>query len=920
MRSLTHWGRPLRFGVYETDLRSGQLRKHGVHIKLQDQPFQILGILLKHPGELVTREELRHELWADHTFVDFDRSLNTAVTKLRLALCDSAENPRFIETVPRRGYRFIAPVSTQGSPGSPDQISSVDIVEHPAAGSGELKISSARIETATWRPATRLRRFCVIFAILVVVACLGEFYSPNSLRPQVLTAPPLAARHSVVVLGFKNLTGDSNHAWLSTALSDWLSAELAAGDQLRTIPEENVARMKLELALPEVDSLSQDTLGRIRQNLGSDWVVIGSYANLGNTSGADVRVEVRLQDTATGETVATISETGSESHLFDLISQTGEQLRAKLNIQSITPQQQTEVAVTLPSNRTAARLYAEGLNKLRTYDALAAHDLLLKAIAIEPNDALPHSALASAWSKLGHDATAVAEAKKASDLSSSLSRAERSLIQARYYEVSHNWQKAIETYQLLFDFFPDRIDYGLALVHAQVMGGKGKDAEVTVLTLRKLPMPLGNDPGIDLAEAEAADSQGDLKKALTSADKGEGKARSIGDSVLLAYALTRRADELRGLGRLDESAAAVNESKQLFARVGDKDGFARAQAMGAHLLSLQGDFAGAIQTYQESLSTFRAIGDRDGVARELNNIGAELQQLGDLSGARRNFEEALATWSALLDQQNVAVSQSNVGEILLDLGDLRGAEQMYKQSLTICEATSNSDLIAHDLEGLGRVLQAQGRLNEARQIESQAVAMFGRGGQSQVVDAYVSLAGILLDLGSSQDAAAAAHDALEQIDRFKLPNRYRSGPEAVLAQVFLAQGKVPDSNKMLDSATTALGQGPTKEGTFLLSTVAARVRSASADRVESVEAAKSLRLIVAETQRTGFVREEFEARLALAKVEIALGDPATGRAHLIALEKAASERGFALISQKAGAILQVRPTSPRGGRERSPDA
>src|SRR6201987_5515556 len=98
------------FGVFEVDLRAAELRKHGVRIKLQEQPFQILSLLLDHPGELVTREELRRRLWPAHTFVDFDRSLNKAMTKLRSALGDSPENPRYVETIPRHGYRFLPPV------------------------------------------------------------------------------------------------------------------------------------------------------------------------------------------------------------------------------------------------------------------------------------------------------------------------------------------------------------------------------------------------------------------------------------------------------------------------------------------------------------------------------------------------------------------------------------------------------------------------------------------------------------------------------------------------------------------------------------------------------------------------------------------------------------------------------------------
>src|SRR6266436_7316920 len=99
------------FGVFELDLRAAELRKRGVRIKLQEQPFQILCLLLDHSGQVVTREELRQKLWPAHTFVDFDRSLNKAMTKLRAALGDFPESPRYIETLHRRGYRFLAPIT-----------------------------------------------------------------------------------------------------------------------------------------------------------------------------------------------------------------------------------------------------------------------------------------------------------------------------------------------------------------------------------------------------------------------------------------------------------------------------------------------------------------------------------------------------------------------------------------------------------------------------------------------------------------------------------------------------------------------------------------------------------------------------------------------------------------------------------------
>ena len=113
-------GRIVRFGIFEANLALGELRKNGAKIRLQEQPFQVLAVLLERPGEVVTREELRTRLWNAETFVDFDHSLNTAINKLRDALDDSAANPRFVETLAKRGYRFIAPVRFEGARGASD--------------------------------------------------------------------------------------------------------------------------------------------------------------------------------------------------------------------------------------------------------------------------------------------------------------------------------------------------------------------------------------------------------------------------------------------------------------------------------------------------------------------------------------------------------------------------------------------------------------------------------------------------------------------------------------------------------------------------------------------------------------------------------------------------------------------------------
>ena len=140
-------------------------------------------------------------------------------------------------------------------------------------------------------------------------------------------------RRSVAVLGFKNLSGRSDTAWLSTALSEMLSTELTAGGKLRTIPGESVAQTKISLSLPEADSLSRETLGRVYKNLGSDFVVLGSFLDMGNPGyGGLCRLDLRVQDAALGETMASLAENGSETELPDLVRRTGAALRERLGI------------------------------------------------------------------------------------------------------------------------------------------------------------------------------------------------------------------------------------------------------------------------------------------------------------------------------------------------------------------------------------------------------------------------------------------------------------------------------------------------------------------------------------------------------------------------------------------------------------
>ena len=203
----------LRFAAFEVDLRTGELRKHGVRIKLQDQPFKILAMLLEHPGALVTREDIQHALWPAHTFVDFEHSVNAAVRRLRDALNDSADTPRFIETLPRRGYRFLADVS----PVEP----ATEVSDPPLSHTSPLRESELQEHSTVMGGTSLVFRWPVAF---LVVALITLFFSwPPPLNPGI---------DSIAVLPFANETNDPDLDYLAVGVPSRIIDSLSAVDGL----------------------------------------------------------------------------------------------------------------------------------------------------------------------------------------------------------------------------------------------------------------------------------------------------------------------------------------------------------------------------------------------------------------------------------------------------------------------------------------------------------------------------------------------------------------------------------------------------------------------------------------------------------------------------------------------------------------
>jgi len=645
-----------------------------------------------------------------------------------------------------------------------DGISAASVRFPPAS----IPSSSSAAQPAMTRPGSVRYAWIVmatgLVSILIASLCIG--LNVHGIRDRLFgrtprdTVTPINVRRSVAVLGFKNVSGRADKAWISTAISEMLSTELAAGEQLRTVSGEDVAHTKRSLALADTDGYSQDTLHRIHQSLDADVVVTGSFVTLGDNQ---VRLDLRLQDASQGVTLASVSEKGTESQLDEMVSRAGAELRGKLGAGPVSSSQAAEVKAALPSSPEATRLYAEGLRKLREFDNIPARDLLQKTVLIDPNQALAHSALSAAYSGLGYDEKARQSARNAFELSARLPREDRLLVEARYRAANKEWDHAIDSYNLLFGFFPDNSEYGILLADSQIRGGKAKDALNTIEALRRLPAPSREDPRIDLAAANAYSAMGDFKQAQASAAVATAKARANSTKSILAPALFFQAAAFENLGQAKEATGALDEAASIYKAAGDRSGEARSLEVSANLLADQGDFAEALAKYKEQLAVAREIGNRKLEASGLNNMAILLSNQGDPEGARQIWERALLGFRDISDKPNSAEVLINIAGVLMEEGDLAGATKTYGDALAIFQEVNDQHGVSTATAGLGTVLDAKGDVVGAEKKLDQAIQIdLSSGLQSPPADKLVSLADVLLHQGNLALATKNYQDALAQ--------------------------------------------------------------------------------------------------------------------------------------------------------------
>lgn len=368
----------VRFGPFEADLRAGELRKHGVKLKLVGQPLEVLAMLLECPGQLVTREELHARLWPTDTFVDFDHGLNAAVNKLRDALSDSAEKPTYVETLPRRGYRFISAVDLPNSLGL-----KLAGPEMPASLESPVVIAESQIPSRH-----RHRRVFVTALVLVVVLAVVFGLYLGGVHHRLVGEPSVPRIQSIAVLPLENLSKDPEQEYFVDGMTDELITNLAQVSALKVVSRTSAMRYKG----------AKKSLSEIARELHVDAVVEGTVMRAGDR----VRISAQLIEASTDHHLWAASYDRDLRNVLSMQEEVTRAIVSEVRVK-LTAQEQARLASTHPINPEAYQLYLKGRYfwyKLKPEAMQKAIEYFQQALEKDPAYAPAYAGLADSYNTL----------------------------------------------------------------------------------------------------------------------------------------------------------------------------------------------------------------------------------------------------------------------------------------------------------------------------------------------------------------------------------------------------------------------------------------------------------------------------------------------------------------------------------------
>src|SRR5579859_5997689 len=413
-----------RFGKFELDSRSAELRRNGARLKIQEQPLQVLLKLLEHPGEIVSREELRASVWPADTFVDFETGLNTVIKRLRETLGDSAETPIFIETIPRRGYRFAAPVQARPRGSSPN------LVPQEMAST----------------PHLRYKVWIISGAGVLLAGLLVAFFWANR-RPQ----PLLVSQGIIVVADFTNSTGDPV---FDDTLKEAVTIGLQQSPRVRILSEQTIRETLKLMGRLSGEPLKNDVAREVCQRTGGAALLTGSISSLGS----EYVIGLRVMNCDNGEMLALQqAQAAKKEDVLKTLGTMATRLRSTLG-ESLPSVERFDTPIeqaTTPS-LDAFKAYTLGMKALDAKSTIAAIPFFNRAVELDPNFALAYSMLGSVYGDLLLEPGLAAEnIRKAYALRDRVSEREKLDITAAYHvNVTGDLENAIQAGELWSQTYP----------------------------------------------------------------------------------------------------------------------------------------------------------------------------------------------------------------------------------------------------------------------------------------------------------------------------------------------------------------------------------------------------------------------------------------------------------------------------------
>ncbi len=449
----------IRFGLFELDAANGELRKAGVSLKIHPQPLQVLLLLTERPGQVVAREEIRRCLWGDNTYVDFERGINFCISQIRAALGDDADKPRYIETIPRRGYRFIASVSSKLSVESAPAHASIEVSSLPRrdadeSGSSVLHLPESRIVPRQPKVTQRLQWAYVGALSLAGLVGLALGLGASGRLFFSRRARALTDKDTIVLADFTNTTGDEV---FDDTLRQGLSVQLEQSLFLRTISDQQIQQTLQLMGQKPGAKLAPGIARELCQRTGSAAVLEGSIAQIGSQYLLTLKA-VSCSSGEPGESLAsTEAQASDKNHVLDALGKTASEIRNKLG-ESLSTVQKFDTPLEQATTTSLEALQAYSLGHQIMFekgDFAGAIPLFQQAIRLDPQFALAYDFLGVIYSQNGETRLAAQNMRKAYELRDRVSQKERLRIESSYsFYFIADLPKARQAYELWAQTFP----------------------------------------------------------------------------------------------------------------------------------------------------------------------------------------------------------------------------------------------------------------------------------------------------------------------------------------------------------------------------------------------------------------------------------------------------------------------------------